>query len=313
MLSPQQISQLLGSFNDCFGISTGAEVSMEAHPSTVDAAQLEGYRQAGINRISFGVESLVPQELRALGRLGDERAPITALHNARRAGFHSIAVDLMYGIPRQTTASWSDTLQRLVTLGPHHLSLYPLQIEPKTVFGRRRQRQELAVPEDGQVVEMYRVACDVLASAGYVHYEVGSWCRAGHESRHNLAYWHNREFIGLGVGAHGYVDARRTVNVQQTTRYIELAGAGIEPTLEAEEIDRETRRVETIMLGLRLLAEGLDIDHVRAEYGWDLREHRGSELSMLAHAGLIRTDGTRVFLTETAVPVANEVWERLAL
>jgi oxygen-independent coproporphyrinogen-3 oxidase len=235
------------------------------------------------------------------------------LQNARRAGFHSIAVDLMYGIPLQTPASWSDTLHRLVTLGPDHLSLYPLQIEPKTVFGRRRKRQELAVPEDDQVVEMYQVACDLLSPAGYVHYEVGSWCRAGHESRHNLSYWRNREFFGLGVGAHGYVNTRRTVNVRQTSKYIELSEAGIEPTLEAEEIDRETRRVETIMLGLRLLAEGLDIDQVQAEYGWDLRERRGSELSMLAHAGLIRIDGSRVFLTETAVPVANEVWERLAL
>lgn len=285
---------------------------MEAHPSTVDAAQLAGYRQAGINRLSFGVESLVPLELQALGRLGDEHAPVTAVRSARRAGFDSIAADLMYGIPRQTMTSWTDTLHRLVALGPDHLSLYPLQIEPKTVFELRRQRHELAVPEDDQVVEMYHLACSVLSSAGYLHYEVGSWCRNGHESRHNLSYWHNRAYFGLGVGAHGYVDSRRTVNVRQTSRYIKLVEAGTEPTLEAEEIDRETRRAETIMLGLRLLSDGLDLEEIRADHDWDLRAQRGSELDLLAHAGSIRLDGNRVFLRESAVPVANEVWERLA-
>jgi oxygen-independent coproporphyrinogen-3 oxidase len=237
---------------------------------------------------------------------------VNAVRDAREAGFKSIAADLMYGVPLQTTASWTDTLQRLVSLGPDHLSLYPLQIEPNTVFDHRRRHHDLVLPTDDEVVEMYHLACAALCAAGYVHYEVGSWCRPGHQSRHNLSYWHNRHFFGLGVGAHGYVGSRRTFNVRQTAKYIRLVEAGIDPILEAEEIDQETHRAETIMLKLRLLSEGLDMEEVRAEHSWDLREQRGVELDALSNAGLIRVDGSRVFLAESAVPVANEVWERLA-
>ncbi len=312
MLTPQQISRLLSTFGECFGIAPGAEITVEARPTTVNAEKLEGYLQAGVNRISFGIESLARNELAALGRLGDERSPMAALEDARNAGFLSIAADLMYGIPLQTSASWAETLQHLVSWCPDHLSLYPLSIEPKTVFHRRWHRRQLAVPTDDQVVEMYHIACEALTDAGYLHYEVGSWCRGGHQCRHNLAYWHNREFFGLGVGAHGYVESRRTVNVRQTARYVELIQAGSDPTLEAEVIDPQTRRIETIMLNLRLLSEGLEMDRVREEHGWNMRERCATELTALSSAGLIRVHRGRVFLSESAVPVANEVWERLA-
>jgi oxygen-independent coproporphyrinogen-3 oxidase len=312
MLSPPQISNVLNSFSDCFGIASGAEITIEAHPRTVNPDKLGGYLDAGVNRISFGVESLARAELSALGRFGGDLEPLAALEDARTAGFHSIAADLMYGIPLQTPASWAETLRRLLLFGPDHLSLYPLSIEPKTVFHRRRRHFDLAVPSDDQVVEMYHMACDTLSAAGYTHYEVGSWCLDGHESRHNLAYWRNHEFFGLGVGAHGYVRSRRSVNMRQTSRYIGVVQAGGDPTREVEEIDAETRRVETIMLSLRLLSEGLSIDQVQEEHGWDMRERRGAELNALSNAGLIRVDRHRVFLSESAVPVANEVWERLA-
>lgn len=313
MLSPQQINRLLSAFDDSFGTAPGAEITVEAHPTTVNAEKLAGYLQAGVNRISFGIESLSHFELQALGRLGDGRTPLAALEDARHAGFVDIAADLMYGVPLQTTTSWAETLQQLLSFRPDHLSLYPLSIEPKTVFHRRRQRHALAVPGDDLVVEMYHLACAVLSDVGYLHYEVGSWCREGHQSRHNLAYWHNREFFGLGVGAHAYVNQQRTVNVRQTARYIGLVESGSDTTGEVEEIDSETRRAETIMLNLRLLSEGLDLNQVYVEHDWDLRAQRATELEALSRAGLIRIEGDRVFLSECAVPVANEVWERLAL
>jgi oxygen-independent coproporphyrinogen-3 oxidase len=312
MLSPTQISQLLNRFSACFGIAFGAEITIEAHPITVDSCKLLGYLDAGVNRISFGVESLVWAELSALGRLGGDYKPLAALEDARIAGFHSIAADLMYGIPLQTPASWTETLRRLLSFGPDHVSLYPLSIEPKTVFHHRRLHHDLAVPCDDQVVEMYHMACDALSGAGYTHYEVGSWCLKGHESRHNLAYWRNQEYFGLGVGAHGYVRSRRSVNASQTGEYIGVVQAGGDPTREIEKIDAETRRSESIMLNLRLLSEGLNLDQLQEEHGWDLWERRGAELETLSNAGLIRVDRGCVFLLESAVPVANEVWERLA-
>jgi oxygen-independent coproporphyrinogen-3 oxidase len=313
MLSADQVSDLLGAFRTSFGVAPSAEVTIEAHPATIDREKLTGYLRAGVNRISFGVETLVPKELRALGRIDRQGLPTDALEEARRAGFHNIAADLMYGIPLQTTESWVKSLDRLLESEPNHLSLYPLSIEPNTAFQRRLKRHDLALPDDDLVVEMYGVACEILEDAGYEHYEVGSWCRPGQQSQHNLAYWHNREYFGLGVGAHGYVRSHRTVNVRQTVRYINRLEAGSDPADETEPVDPNTQRVETIMLGLRLLSEGLDIAQVRQDHQWDMLQQCNDALVLLSEAGLVRIARGRIHLTESAVPVANDVWERLAL
>ncbi len=313
MLAPDQISHLLETFRASFGFAWSAEITMEAHPATVDSERLAGYRRAGVNRISFGVESLVPRELRALGRIAGERVPTAALSEARGAGFDNIAMDLMYGIPLQTSRSWAETLDRMLEYRPDHLSLYPLSIEPKTVFQLRQKRHELELPDDDRVVEMYSMACEILASAGYQHYEVGSWCLAGRQCRHNLACWRNREYVGLGVGAHGYVRAERTVNLRQTVQYIRRLEAGGDPVVERERIDADTRRIESIMLRLRLLAEGLDTVQLKRDHHWDIAQQCADALRMLSDAGLIRMHRGRIYLMESAVPVANDVWERLAV
>jgi oxygen-independent coproporphyrinogen III oxidase len=313
MLSSDQVSDLLSTFGDAFGLAPEAEISIEAHPATIDHQKLDGYLQAGVNRISFGIESLVAGELQALGRLDDENAPTRALERARRAGFRSIAADLMYGIPLQTSHSWAETLDRILACEPDHLSLYPLSIEPKTVFQRRWNRHELTLPDDDHVIEMYAIACETLSNAGYQHYEVGSWCRDGHACRHNLAYWHNLEYFGLGVGAHGYVRSTRTVNVRHTLPYINRLEAGEDPAEEAEPINPDTRRIETIMLRLRLLSEGLEIARLAEDHQWDMLREREDALLVLSDAGLIRVEGGRVYVVESAVPVANEIWWRLAI
>jgi oxygen-independent coproporphyrinogen III oxidase len=313
MLSPDQVSDLLITFRDAFGLTPAAEISIEAHPATIDDEKLHGYLRAGVNRISVGIESLVPGELHALGRLAGKGAPTQALVRARRAGFRSVAADLMYGIPRQTSHSWAETLDRILTCEPDHLSLYPLSIEPKTVYQRRWNRHELTLPDDDHVIEMYAIACETLSNAGYQHYEVGSWCRDGHACRHNLAYWHNLEYFGLGVGAHGYVRSIRTVNVRHTMPYINRLEAGGNPGEESEPINSDTRRIETIMLRLRLLSEGLEIAQLTEDHHWDLHHERKDSLVLLADAGLIRVESGRVYVVESAVPVANEIWERLAV
>ena len=313
LLSPEQVGGLLGVFRDVFGLATGAEVTIEAHPATVDEAKPSSYLECGVNRISFGIESVHRDELSALGRSHDGGDPSAILHTARAAGFRNIAVDLMYGIPLQTVPSWQETLDRVLDRDPKHLSLYPLSIEPTTVFDRRRRRNQLELPSDEHVVDLYRIACESLARVGYEHYEVGSWARPGHASSHNLAYWHNRRYLGLGVGAHSYLDSVRTVNVARTQRYIDLIERGADPTELREELSGDLQREEAVMLGLRLLREGLDITALRREHAWDMGVEKASDLAALAGAGLIRVDGSRVFLCESAVPVANEIWERLAV
>jgi oxygen-independent coproporphyrinogen-3 oxidase len=311
MLLPEQIDFLLGSFQRVFGLAADAEISMEAHPATVSAGSLAGYREAGVNRISFGIESLSPVELRALGRAGGSRNAEACIALARAAGIASIAVDLMYGIPDQTVETWQGTLYRTLEREPDHLSLYPLSIEPKTPFGLRDRQLHLALPSEDTVVEMYLLACDMLRHAGYVHYEVGSWARPGHQCRHNLAYWRNQTYLGLGVGAHGYAPGRRTVNVSQTARYIRLIEAGVDPVSETVEIGSLTRAREGCMLQLRLLEEGLEFELARTEYGVNVLEEFGGEIETLADLGLLRRTDRAISLTEAAIPVANEVWERL--
>jgi oxygen-independent coproporphyrinogen-3 oxidase len=193
---------------------------------------------------------------------------------------------------------------------PDHLSLYPLSIEPRTVFARRRRENALLVPEDEAVAEMYHLACDRLREAGYTHYEVANWSLPGHECRHNLACWYNRELYAIGVGAHGYLKPYRTENIRQTGRYIERIAAGESPVESSILVDRSVELSETVMLRLRLLQDGLDLRELERSFGRDTVSRFGPEVRELTAAGLLKRERGRVALMESAVPVANEVWQR---
>lgn len=311
LLTPPQIESVLDAVGETFGLREDAEVTLEAHPSTVDQPVLRGFRSAGVTRVSFGGESFNRAELRAVGREQDAGAVARAVTWSRAAGFDSIALDFMYGLPLQTAKSWRRTLDAAVATGVDHLSLYPLSVESGTVFARRQREGRLRLPSDGAVAEMYTAACDVLRGHGYGHYEVSNWARPGHECRHNLAYWRNREFYAVGVGAHGYLKPHRTERVRRTSRYIDLVSAGLDPVERRETIDTTIEDAETVMLGLRLLQDGVDMRDLAANSGHDLRTSRREALDELSANGLIRLTGDRVMLAEEAVPVANEVWQRL--
>lgn len=307
MLDPRQIETLLARIRTCFGLAPQAEVTLEAHPATLSRQQVPAFAAAGITRLSMGGESLVPGELQALGREYDASHVAGLVEEARSAGMRSVNLDLIYGLPGQSHASWIETLESALAIQPDHLSLYPLSIEPKTVYARRQREQALILPSDEAVVDMYRMACDRLRRQQFEHYEVANWARPGHRSQHNLAYWWNREYYGAGVGAHSYLHPERRTNLAGTKRYIETLTAGRSPVVEREPIDAHTRRNERIMLRLRLLEDGLDLASIDPL----LPARRTDTLRALQAAGLIRTDGTHLWLRETAVPVANEIWSRL--
>ncbi len=285
---------------------------MEAHPATVSPATLSGYVRSGVNRLSFGIESLQPAELESLGRIGGAAGAIQAIDWAKTAGFGNIAVDLMYGIPLQTGTSWARTLDRLIELDVQHVSLYPLAVESQTPFERMRREQRLILPSEDAVVAMYHLACSRLRDAGFEHYEVGSWCRPGFECKHNLAYWRNQTYLGIGVGAHSYIGSQRAVNIRQTSRYIRLLDDETDPVSEIDPIDHATRTSEAIMLSLRLLSEGLDLEQLERSYGLDLSRGRAGDIALFTDLGLLARRDGRLYLTEVGVPLANEVWERLA-
>jgi oxygen-independent coproporphyrinogen-3 oxidase len=224
-----------------------------------------------------------------------------------------LSLDLMYGVPEQTLSSWRHSLDRALDLEPEHMSLYPLSVEPGTAFSRMRSRGNLDVPSDRLVAEMYALAVERMREAGFTHYEVANWSVPGRGSRHNQAYWHNDEFYAIGVGAHAYLHPYRTENMRGVKRYIERMQIGKSPVATAELIDNRTRAVETVMLRLRRLDEGLDLGEMRDSLGIDLIQSACAAIAQLVDRGYLLHENGRLRLSEHAVPVANEIWERVAL
>jgi oxygen-independent coproporphyrinogen-3 oxidase len=305
MLSADQIAAIVQAAGRHLGFERGAELTMEAHPDTVSMSSLGEFRAAGLNRLSIGAESLDPAVLALAGRGHSVQRVAEVVSMAREVGFGNVSLDLMYGLPGQGLKSWLTTLDRLMDMQPDHVSLYPLSVEPGTVFARRER--ELPLPEDETVVEMYHVACRTLSEAGFEHYEVANWARPGRRSRHNLAYWRSCAFGAVGVGAHGYLHGRRYENMRGVKRYIEAIEAGREVSVSSEQIDPGTALDDYLMLGLRLLTDGIDLLDLEARFG------RGVTGPVLQAASRfpreLHVGGGRIVLREEAVPIANEVWQ----
>lgn len=310
MLRPDQIGSVLSHMRDCFGFAPDCEITIEAHPLTVDQHHLSRYQAAGVTRISFGAESMSDGELKRIGRRHTAAQVEQVVRFARKAGFASVALDLMYGLPGQTIDSWRATLERALALRVDHLSLYPLSIEPRTVFRRKVVRGQLALPDDELVVEMYHEACALLRLAGYEHYEVANWARPGKRCAHNMAYWMNREVLAVGVGAHGYVKPYRTENVSHTKHYVDAISTGRSTVYHRELIGPAIELAETVVLGLRLLTDGIDLEQIGRRLGINASALYQPEVAELATRRLLHCSSGRLKLPEAAVPLANEVWER---
>jgi oxygen-independent coproporphyrinogen III oxidase len=313
LMTPHQLSSLLSQIDRLFAIEPLCEITLEAHPDTLNLQTLKDFRSAGVTRISFGAESLEPAELQSLGRLHKPEQVINLITQAQEVGFEAVSVDLMYGIPGQTIESWTRTLQIILPVGPEHLSLYPLSIEPKTVFAKKWRENLLSVPEDESVVAMYGLACEMLSSAGYEHYEVANWSLPHKHCLHNLSYWNNHEFYAIGVGAHGYLKPYRTENPRRTARYIRGWLEGKPPEQVKVYVNETAELTETVMLRLRLLQEGLSLSEVRQVFGVDIASTFARDLDELAQMGLIKLTENRLVLEEAAVSVANEIWSRFVL
>ncbi|HEV3308986.1 MAG TPA: radical SAM family heme chaperone HemW [Chloroflexota bacterium] len=309
MLTARQIGAILTAVQRGFGIRDGAEISIEANPDSVDAARLAGYRAAGINRLSIGVQSMDGEELEHLGRghVPEDVRMVTRL--GRSAGFDNISLDLIYGTPRQTMKSWAETLATALTLEPDHLSLYSLIVEPGTRFNRMQAKGTLKLPEDDLVADMYTFACDRLRD-GFEHYEVANWARDGRRSAHNINYWLNEQFFAVGVGAYDYLRPYRAVRVRSTKRYIEAMRLGHDGIAHRDLVDSELERFETAIMRLRLLNEGLDRGVFRERFGESLDARYSAVLGELVSLGFIDDDGETIRLRESMVPLANEAWER---
>lgn len=308
LLPPDAIARLITAAREQFEVVPDAEVDLEANPESAHPENLAGYREAGVTRLSIGVQTLHPRGLKVLGRAHRPHVPEQALLAAREAGFTNVNMDFIYGWPGQTLEDWARDLETALSWQPEHLSLYALTVEPGTPYERGVARGVLVLPDEDTVAEMAELADGMLAGAGWIHYEVSNWARQPEwASRHNQIYWKNGRYLGVGAGAHAYIGNTRSSNERLPARYIGLVREGLLPIASEETIDAETAMTETMILGLRLLDQGVSAEAFLRRHGLALTDVYGRELHELSELGLLDWDGHRVRVRRERWLVVNEI------
>ena len=308
VLAPGDVRSLIACCRSGFGLDPAAEVTLEMNPETASRERLDGYRSAGVTRLSIGVQSFRDAELRRLGRVHTAARAIEAFESARAAGFDDISIDLMVWLPEQTLEHWGETLDVLVGLDPEHASLYLLELYPNAPLREDMARGGWAQAPDDVAAEMYLAALDRLEAAGYAQYEISNVAKPGCRCRHNLKYWSDGAWVGFGCGAHSTRDGRRWRNVSETESYVTRVGDGVSPVAHEQVLSVDERATDTLFLGLRL-TEGVDVPAVERRYGVSVWERWGGELTRCVEAGLLEDDSDRLRLTRKGRLLASEVMQ----
>jgi putative oxygen-independent coproporphyrinogen III oxidase len=295
LLTPEQLATVLREIP----LAPGAEVTVECNPDSVDDAKLAGYRAAGVDRVSFGVQSMRPHVLRALGRTHDPDNVAAAVHAARGASFARVNLDVIYGTPGESLDDWRATLTGVLALHPDHVSAYALTVEPGTPLAKLVDAGARAAPDDDDQADKYLLADEVLTGAGLDWYEISNWARPGQACRHNELYWHGGDYVGIGCAAHGYTGGRRWWNVRTPERYIAAIEGGTGAEAGSERLDEAERADERLALQLR------------TRRGVVLQPARVPVAEELAALGLLEPDGPRWRLTRRGRLLASEVTLRL--
>ncbi|MBV8368168.1 MAG: radical SAM family heme chaperone HemW [Candidatus Eremiobacteraeota bacterium] len=304
--APEIIASLIGAIRERFDLPQDAEVTTEANPDPSLAARIPGLRAAGVNRLSIGVQSFDPHELRVLGRQHTASDVVNAVRAARAAGFDNVSLDLIFGVPGQSEESWAATLDAAVALGVEHVSCYGLTIEEGTPYAAWFARDPGAFAGESREARMYAIAIDRLRTAGFEQYEISNWAKPGFRSQHNALYWANEPYLGLGVGAASYLGGVRSTHTRELAVYCEAALAGHRIPGESERLEGDAQAGEAIMLALRT-AEGVDLARFRERYGIDVGERYRSVVDELVAAGVLAADAAQLRLTERGRFVANDV------
>jgi oxygen-independent coproporphyrinogen III oxidase len=317
-------TKLFSTIRSEFSLTANCEISLEANPGTVTVEYLMGLRELGLNRISFGVQSTDSFDLVRLDRNHGIEDVLSAVHHARVAGFDNISLDMIFGLPWQNLESWENSLTRAIALAPEHFSLYSLIIEPDTPLFEWYQKGLIASQDQDLEGEMYERAIELLDQAGYEQYEISNWARRDHNvdyrCRHNLQYWLNLPYLGFGAGSHGYAGGVRTVNASTIDDYchricqktpFELGFPSSPATVSTTDIDKNIQMKDFMMLGFRLVREGVSKERFSNMFGCEMMDVFKSEITRLLINGLIEWDEggkTRLQLTKRGVMVANQVF-----
>jgi oxygen-independent coproporphyrinogen-3 oxidase len=307
LLEPGEVATLIAAIRGRLG-EAGAEweITLETNPETVDRAKLERFREAGVNRLSFGVQSFQDEELRRLGRIHSADRARAAVREARAAGFDNISLDLMMWLPGQDVGTWLSNVDSLIAAAPDHASLYLLELYPNAPLKEDMARAGWSLAPDDDAAEMYLAAMARLESAGLRQYEISNVARPGQECRHNVKYWRDGEWLAFGCGAHGTRAGVRWRNVPGTEDYIARVMRGADPVAERRTLSPGDRLEEALFTGLRL-TEGIDLDAIEARYGVDVWRRYGAALQPSLDAGYVVRDERRLRLTRAGMLMANEV------
>lgn len=298
-LPTEYLTRLLNRIRATWPISPSAEITIEAHPSTVSPDDLNALARAGFNRISFGAESMKDQDFASLGRFGLVRDTATAVHESRHAGFANINLDLMYGLPGQSLRDWRETVESLLMLQPSHLSCYALTVEEHTRLAQDIAQQIVAPPDDALQNEMESVTEDVLASAGFMHYEISNYAKPGYSSRHNLLYWTGGEYLGLGPSAQSYLAGARFGKIANLASYVETLSRDHLPIVDRTTLSTSEQQRDALVFGLRLL-RGVPRATSRTA-------DRDQQVDTLLNQGLLASDHDRLWLTPLGRRYADTV------
>lgn len=317
LLTPEQFERILAALRASFAVAADAEITLEANPNDLNRDYLSALRRSGLNRISIGMQSANENELQLFRRRHDNDAVVRAVSAARAGGFDNLNLDLIYGFPHQTLESWRTSLLQMLTLHPEHVSLYALGLEEGTPLKAWVERGRLPEPDDDLAADMYDLATDLLAGHGYAQYEISNWSLPGYQCRHNLQYWHNDEYVGVGPGAHGFAGGVRYATILSPQRYIkalseaDMTAAYDYPwtpaTAEAVQVDREAEISETLIMGMRLTTEGIPRAGFNQRFGVDLVELYADVIQRYEQGGLLHVDAERVRLTDAGRMLSNLV------
>ncbi len=310
LLLPELLTSMTDALRETFACAL-EEVTLEADPETIDVEKVVHWLAAGINRISFGTQSFVDEELKAAGRMHRRTDIYRSVDVLREVGIRNISFDLIAGLPKQTRESWSQSLGELIELFPDHVSIYMMEIDEGSRLGLEVLRDgprysARDLPSEDSMVEFYETAQTVLQSAGYSQYEISNWARPGFESRHNLKYWRREPYLGFGAGAHSFSGTQRWANVHDAASYVAAIASGKTAEESVERVTRDAALEEELFLGLRQIA-GINVRKIEREYGVDFQ----AKVDRLVSAGMLERVRDRVGIPAKKMSVSSEIFVEL--
>ena len=315
VLEPNQIIAIFDALRVNFSIADDAEITIETNPGTVTVQKLQAYKKCGINRISFGLQSANNEELKLLGRIHTYEEFLESYQLARKCGFDNVNVDLISAIPRQTVNRWEETLDKIITLDPEHISAYSLIVEEGTPFAKLYGEGcsgEHELPSEEEERAIYYRTEAMLAQAGYHRYEISNYAKVGKECRHNLGYWERKEYLGIGLGAASFVDNTRYKNTDDLSHYMECSSDLSEIRENVEQLSLQEQMEEFMFLGLRKMV-GVSTTEFKNTFGKSIDECYGEQIQRLMKQGLLERKDGHLMLTKQGIDVSNYVFREFLI